>query len=336
MGLFRLLLAVSILIAHSSPIFGLNLVGGRVAVETFFLLSGFYMGLVLTEKYQKNLKTFYRNRFLKIFPQYWLFLFLCLIVGLISKVGIQAFFDYQLNPVSKIFLFLVNLTPVGQNITNYLALNPNTGSLFFTSAFRDFKPEIWNFLLLPQAWMISLELFFYLLVPWLNRQKTKTLLYFCLISLAIRLFLLSAFHLSHDPWEYRFFPNELLFFVSGILSYRLYKTLKTKISPIYIIPIFAFLLFYQFIPHQTIKMIVFYALAFFTLPPLFQFTKNFKLDRILGDISYPLYLSHFLIINIFTQIVHVNQYYLGFLTLLVCLPLSFLTYFFFQKRLTKL
>ena len=333
MGLFRLLLAISIIIAHSSPIFGLNLIGGRVAVESFFLLSGFYMALVLTEKYQGNLHAFYKNRFLKIFPQYWLFLFLCLLVGLITQVGIKAFLDFQLNPISKIILFFFNLSPVFQDITNYLAYNPQNGSLFFTATFRSFKPEIWNFLIMPQTWVISLELLFYMIAPWLNRQKTKILLLICFSSLALRLILLLTFHLNFDPWEYRFFPSELLFFVSGIICYRLHRKINLNINLVYFLPLFVFVLFYQYIPHQTIKMVCFYILVFVTIPFLFKITKDSKIDRLLGEISYPLYLSHFLIINILTQLFHLNHHLLGLVTLIICLPLSFLTHFFFQKQI---
>jgi len=333
MGLFRLLLAISIVIAHSSPIFGLNLIGGRVAVESFFLLSGFYMALVLTDKYQGNLHAFYKNRFLKIFPQYWLFLFLCLLVGLITQAGIKAFLDFQLNPISKIIIFFFNLSPVFQDITNYLAYNPQSHSLFFTATFRSFKPEIWNFLIMPQTWVISLELLFYMIAPRLNRQKTKLLLVVCFLSLAIRLLIYLSFHLNFDPWEYRFFPNELIYFVSGILAYRLYQTLEYKTKYIFLLPLFIFFFFYQYIPHQTLKMIGYYLLTFLTIPFLFSFTKSSKFDRLLGDISYPLFLSHFLLINILTQIFHLDHHLLGLATLIICLPLSYLTYIIFQKRI---
>lgn len=51
MGLIRILLAISVIIAHSESIFGLDMVGGVIAVQSFFMISGFYMALVLTEKY---------------------------------------------------------------------------------------------------------------------------------------------------------------------------------------------------------------------------------------------------------------------------------------------
>jgi peptidoglycan/LPS O-acetylase OafA/YrhL len=331
MGLYRLILAVSILIAHSTPIFGNSLIGGRVAVETFFLMSGFYMALVLTNKYKNNLPAFYKNRFLKLFPMYWLFLFLCLALGLTTKVGLQAFFDFNLSTVSKIILFFVNVSPFGQDITNFLALNTTTGNLFFTNSFRNYVPEIWNFLILPQTWAISLEIFFYLLVPWLNKQKTYLLIIICAFSLILRLILYYIFHLNHDPWEYRFFPTEMLFFTSGIISFRLYQKINFKINPLFFIIIFMLTIFYQSIPLNNQKMILYFVVVFISMPLLFKFTKNFSFDRLLGELSYPLYLSHFFIINILSQLINVNHQHLGLYSLLICLPLSILVHHFFQK-----
>jgi len=51
MGTIRLLLAVSVLAFHSAPIAGLQLPDGIVAVQSFYVISGFYMSLILTERY---------------------------------------------------------------------------------------------------------------------------------------------------------------------------------------------------------------------------------------------------------------------------------------------
>ncbi len=51
MGLLRIILAISVLISNSTPNFGLKFIGGVMAVETFFIISGFYMSLILNEKY---------------------------------------------------------------------------------------------------------------------------------------------------------------------------------------------------------------------------------------------------------------------------------------------
>jgi peptidoglycan/LPS O-acetylase OafA/YrhL len=79
MGTIRLLLALSVVIAHAVPLFGLTLVGGKLAVQSFFVISGFYMSLILSEKYPSGVAgtwLFYGNRFLRIYPLYWIALLL--------------------------------------------------------------------------------------------------------------------------------------------------------------------------------------------------------------------------------------------------------------------
>ena len=77
MGKLRLLLALAVVAAHYGPVFGTKLVGGEVAVKSFFMISGFYMSLVLNEKYVKEKSSyalFISNRFLRLYPIYWVIL----------------------------------------------------------------------------------------------------------------------------------------------------------------------------------------------------------------------------------------------------------------------
>ena len=50
MGVLRCLLALSVLLAHDVDGW-FKLIDGAVAVQCFFLISGFYMALVLNERY---------------------------------------------------------------------------------------------------------------------------------------------------------------------------------------------------------------------------------------------------------------------------------------------
>ena len=87
MGLLRLLLAFSVVIAHTSPVFGYVGIGGQ-AVPAFFIISGFYMNLVLSRKYMlcdNGIRTFYFNRFIRIFPIYWSCLLLAIFWALLPQ-----------------------------------------------------------------------------------------------------------------------------------------------------------------------------------------------------------------------------------------------------------
>ncbi|MCF8321913.1 MAG: acyltransferase family protein [Flavobacterium sp.] len=79
MGFLRFILAISVVLAHSSSIYGFGLVGGKTAVQAFYIISGFYMTLILNEKYIGNnnsYKLFITNRFLRLYPIYWIILLL--------------------------------------------------------------------------------------------------------------------------------------------------------------------------------------------------------------------------------------------------------------------
>src|SRR5450755_3866284 len=89
MGLFRLALAWSVLLGHSGGhgFFGLAFLDRQLAVQCFFIISGFYMALVLNEKYTGPGRywTFVQQRFLRLYPTYLIILAVILLLdGVIS------------------------------------------------------------------------------------------------------------------------------------------------------------------------------------------------------------------------------------------------------------
>lgn len=81
MGFIRTFLAITVVLGHSTPIHGYFGIPPEVAVRMFFMVSGFYMSLILSEKYigGAGLRAFYEGRFLRIFPIYYVSL---LVMGL--------------------------------------------------------------------------------------------------------------------------------------------------------------------------------------------------------------------------------------------------------------
>jgi peptidoglycan/LPS O-acetylase OafA/YrhL len=70
------------------PIFSVARVpDGRAAVQMFYLISGFYMALILNEKYRRPTATgiFYSNRFLRLWPA--VFIVNVLVVRELSPMG---------------------------------------------------------------------------------------------------------------------------------------------------------------------------------------------------------------------------------------------------------
>lgn len=82
MGVIRFLLALAVVYGHAAgasiiapytPTFGYFPIDPVTAVQMFFVISGFYMSLVLTEKYRALdgwLWKFYLNRYSRLMPSY--------------------------------------------------------------------------------------------------------------------------------------------------------------------------------------------------------------------------------------------------------------------------
>lgn len=313
MGLIRLLLAISVVIAHSSSIFGFSLVGGQVAVQAFYIISGFYMSLILNEKYigiNNSYKLFITNRLLRLYPIYWIVLLLTIIFSLAliiytkgDKLGDFEIYSNYFNKISIlsfIFLIFTNLFLFLQDTVMFLGLNITNGSLFFTTDYTSTSPMLYQFLFIPQAWTIGIEIAFYLIAPFLVRKKLKFVLLLISLSILLRI-ILSYNGLMADPWSYRFFPTELVFFLLGIVAYRLYKKFENApIKSSYLVTnfgvIICFTLLYSFWISEW-KYYIYLFLFFISLPFIFILTKKWKRDSFIGELSYPIYISHLFVLS---------------------------------------
>jgi peptidoglycan/LPS O-acetylase OafA/YrhL len=313
MGILRFILAITVVIAHSSSIFGLRFVGGQIAVQAFYIISGFYMTLILNEKYvgiNSSYKLFISNRFLRLFPIYWIVLFLTIASSIfisiytngsnLGRFAIYQEYYHTMSFESFVFLVFTNLFLFLQDIVMFLGLDTSSGHLFFASNFRETSPHLYQFIFLPQAWTIGVEITFYLIAPFLVRKKLRFIIPLILISLLLRL-ILSQHGLSNDPWSYRFFPTELVFFLLGIISYQIYVKLRTlEIKNRYLkviwFSIVGLTIFYDILPIPH-KYPVYLFLFFICLPFIFILTKKWKYDTYVGELSYPIYISHMLVLT---------------------------------------
>ncbi len=304
MGLIRFILAVAVIITHSEPLFGLHMTGGRVAVESFYIISGFYMALVLSEKYlqiEKGYRLFITNRFLRLYPAYWVTLIATLIICVVSGVMTGDYFklngylsDAPLHWSSKAYLFASNTGIFGLDASLFTGFDQE-GMLQFARDFRQTDPRVHTYLLIPQAWTVSIELMFYLIAPFLVRLKTSWLLVLGAATLGLRLIAyMNGF--NFDPWTHRFFPFELIFFIAGILSYRWSKQLRFNITDHriaygIIALIVAVVLSFNAIKFPYIELAL-YILIMVSLPLIFEATKKNKLDNYIGEYSYLIYITH--------------------------------------------
>ena len=336
MGVIRLILAISVVIGHSSPIFGVTLVGGQAAVQAFYIISGFYMALILKEKYINNnssYRLFISNRLLRLFPIYWVVLILIFFVGILSyfltdgniMIGFDPYLEYfnDLSFSSILFLSISNIFFLFQDLIMFMGIDLSKNSFYLTTNFKDSSPMLYEFLLVPQAWTIGLEIMFYLIVPILIKFKTRTIIIIAILSIILRVYLINI-GLDDDPWSYRFFPTEFVFFLSGIIAYEIFKRkiiTSKKCMWIIFISILLITMFYPLISVPG-KKYIYLLLFFLALPSIFDLSKKWKKDRIIGELSYPVYISHYFILNILISIgVDFNQ---GLILVFLTLILSFI------------
>ncbi|NCI45289.1 acyltransferase family protein [Sediminibacterium soli] len=311
MGLLRLLLAISVVLFHANPE-GYQFVGGGVAVEAFFIISGFYMSLILDTKYtgvNGGYALFISNRLLKLYPAYWTVLLLAVLMQLffwfVTGSPILVFYHivhFNMNWPGIAFLGFSNLAILGQDIVSFFGLNKATGDLFFTADFMKTYPFLFNFLVIPQGWSLGIELVFYLLAPLLLKRKWYVIALCMLASYLLRRYLVHSLHLSYDPWVFRFLPSQLLLFLAGNIAYRFYRFLKAK-PPSYPLSLAIFVLLtgvtvlYSTIPELAGKKTGYLSLVFLAIPFLINLAKQIPFDNYLGELSYPVYLSHMLVLQ---------------------------------------
>lgn len=322
MGLLRTLLALSIVIHHSFPLYGITLLGREPALKAFYVISGFYMALILNEKYigkNDGYKLFITNRFFRIFPSYWLIL------------GVTLLFNYfflHLNFLKEGFVRIVS------DLT--LIVRPD-----FLQINTDYRLP----LTLPQAYTLVIELYFYLVVPFIARRTTKSILWLSFLALTMHFIVYTILRIHHQPIGDWFFPEVIIYFLFGVLAYKLYVKIKPqKISTKILYSIFSFILIltigYSFIPFNLrftsliiVKEWAYVLLVMVSIPYLFKLTNKMFWDKIIGELSYPIYLSHLLVISVLATIFSIksNQSSSTLIIILLTLLISFFIFYFFEK-----
>lgn len=338
-GFLRVLLALSVVFDHSGPILFFGFIDSTIAVQSFFIVSGFYMVMILTEKYKKY-SAFILNRFLRIYPLYLSILIITVAVSFIAhyllnnNLNLGFSLTNPINPAALVLLVFSNIFIFGQDILFFIGAN--SAGLYFVKDFQQgLAPQG---LFVPQAWTLSLELMFYLIAPFIVYKKNKLILGLILLGIILRAAL--YFMVSKDlhyQWTYIFFPAELVFFLIGIISYRTYKVLRNikidrRILIFSAIIFFLYLVFYTYIPLiSVIKKGLYFLMLILNIPLLFILCQKSKFDRYIGELSYPIYLSHLLILKVLELIVKIPKEFLGLVLALISILASVFLYHFVVK-----
>ncbi len=268
MGAYRLLLAVLVAVSHMGKTFlGLN--PGVVAVISFLIISGFVMTSLIERNYKAPEKVglFYLDRALRLYPQF-LFYFIasCMVIYFLLPGTPQA----------------AELTL--RNIAASLPMVP-LGFYMFGAAGQE---------ILPPAWSLGLEMCFYLVIPFLIIYKARGIAF--VLSTAVFIAACLGF-INTDLYGYRLLPVVLFMFLCG--SY-LYKPQTKGLAIAAGTAVTACLVFVAImaglIERRPFNAEVTAGIAL-GIPAVYLLTKLkfHRVDEFLGNISYGVFLNHFVV-----------------------------------------
>jgi peptidoglycan/LPS O-acetylase OafA/YrhL len=331
MGSLRLLLALLVVYFHAQA-FTVYVQGGapfatvlpvpdgRSAVQMFYLISGFYMALVLNTKYRTADSNwlFYTNRFLRLWPAAvvvnLLVVLSFLVIGevrlfrLASGIGELLGWLGSLDAGSLVFLAFTNIFVVGQDLLWFLGFAPGGVT------FAPFGSEGHNGSALSlnhPLFTVAIEAFYYALSPFVLRRGWRVAAGFVVLG-GLYHFLVFATGASSLIWGYHFVASAAYFYFMGACAYHLYRWLgqepmrgRLAARPglawgIALGGLLLLLPIYWLMPRGTLFMAPVLALV---VPVLFTLTRQHRADRMVGELSFGVYLAHFPILMLLGPLV---------------------------------
>jgi len=289
MGLIRLYLALIVAGDHftGNNLYRLNLfhhggmqywfyMNGGFAVMLFYVISGFLISFVLDAKYRNDTFGFYRARFIRIYSLYWPLLAICVAIFPTGK---------HVNWFSAIFLFGGDWLLIFRNYPHELTPFPGT---------------------IGQAWTLAAEVTFYVLAPWLLRRRILCFVAF-VGSLGLRIWLEHhSSDASYHVWGYQFFPTALCFFLGGHYARLLWSKYPAPPRIVTVPLMMACLVCAGFATRLGgMPSLWFYAavaLFIVVLGEIFTWTRDIAWMNRLGDLCYPVYLSHMMLVSAFVPL----------------------------------
>lgn len=285
---------------------------GVIAVISFFILSGYVMSIII-EKYYKQpsaIPIFYLDRAVRLFPQFWFYMI----------VASACIYFLKFDSTS------INQLTFTKWILNFLIL-PQGYYMFWGE----------GAIVIPQSWSLGLEMSFYLVIPWILIYFSKRQIY-GLAFASFLVFLAAYFGKIHsDYFGYRLLLGTLFMFLVG-WSFSQNDNNAKKFRTIVFLSAGALLLiaflnkFLYDLPY-TKEVLVGLMVGILVV----GFIKNFNfstLDEFFGNLSYGVFLNHFIIIWIMEKFIVVKTFdILDILILLIssCV-LAFISFYYIERH----
>lgn len=282
LGTLRLLLALLVAASHVDfRIAGLN--PGVSAVVGFYLISGYVMAGLLQRHYPqaRDAGAFYLDRAVRLMPQYLFYALLTLLWYQLSA---------QLPENRSLAHFLHHGASAYEYLNNLLVIPLNY--------------YMWNgsdrFTLIPPAWSLGAEIQFYLLAPFVLGQVRRLGWGMAVAIPVVALALLGI--INSDWFGYRLLPGVLSYFFLGALLQHLHRRQRHRAAwglvglSLLLAAGAALMASHQGSLQQPYNQEV--LLGLMLVLPLLQVLARqprHRYDDLAGDISYGVFLNHFLI-----------------------------------------
>lgn len=314
MGLYRLVLAFMVMLSHAGiGLYEYNL--GVVAVISFFILSGYVMSILIYGHYSQpsDIPDFYLDRATRLFPQFLFYMLATLLCVLFLQIDFPG--ADRITNLGWLFSFM--MLPLG-----------------YYMYWAD------GVLVMPQAWSLGLELSFYLVIPWLlisiSRNGVSRLAY---VSFAIFLLACSG-GINTDHFGYRLLPGTIFMFLIGWFFY-LSDAPSRQVILIFLLSVVALFLVVQnsslyMLPYNK-EVLVGLAVGICMVGMLSRMRFS-RVDEFLGNLSYGVFLNHFLLIWLIKQSMGIDNLGIQEIFLLMALSGSAaaITFFLIERPFLKL
>ena len=339
MGILRFILALSVIGAHAHfigfplpdgkpyEVWSMFLIDGRQSVALFYIISGFYMAMVLNTKYQNHILRFYANRFLRLWPTYIIVLILACIFTPVGENILRATSECGL--MVKSYIWLCNIFILGTD--SFWMLSLDNCHLHYHPAFLTPDSNGFSFLINQPSFSIGIEMIFYLMAPFILRSLKRTWIYFGLGVIYFGFIVLSGN--INLIFQYHLFPSSFIYFGLGALAWHYSKKTEFILTEKKVWMLFAGCIALMFV-YSLIQMVI--ILCFTVMvPKLFDITKHSKVDRVIGELSYPLYIIHYPVLTYLWNL-HISKNAAGLYCLGITLLLAICLHFIVERPIDKL
>lgn len=338
MGILRFLLALSVIASHASgmgiplpdnkpyPFWAIYLVEGRQSVALFFIISGFYMAMVLNTKYQNHTLRFYGNRFLRLWPTYIIVFILTCIFTPVGSTILEL--TNNCGFAVKSYVWLTNVFILGTD--SFWLLSLDNCHLHYLPAFINPNSNGASLLVNSPSFSISMEMVFYLMAPFILKSLKRVWIYFAFGVLYYYYFVLT--NNINIIYQYHLFPASFIYFALGALAWHYSKNKDFELTDKKVILLLTGCIALMF-AYTLFSMIIILGFTIM-VPRLFEITKYSKTDRLIGELSYPLYIIHYPVL-IYISGYQMEQRYLGISCFAITLVLSVIIHFLVERPVDK-